>query len=267
ATAVLDLDPYTLAPQHRARYASLIHTVAGAAEQDTARLGLATLASWARWDEAGTELLVGRVADLANTASWREALTALIAGATATEDPAPLVDAVTRLLSTPDWTAAADRDLPARQRIQAIADLVGRSAYEAPSLRAAASALADALAAEETLRGSMIDLAVTAIPFEPDGDGVAALRRVAALADEPRWAWRAHRAVLWRLSGRVAKLPQAHLYDLATAADPLLGLAIASQAGPEAGWPTHWRAFVTGLRDHADPDVRLTALDTYTTRE
>ena len=94
-----------------------------------------------------------------------------------------------------------------------------------------------------------------------------ALQRVGELAGSPRWAWHAHRAVIWRLSGLVARLPQAHLYDLATAADPLLGLAIASQAGPEAGWPRHWRTFVTGLRDHADPEVRLTALDTYTTRE
>jgi hypothetical protein len=267
ATAVLDLDPYTLAPDHRQRYASLIHTVADAAEADTARLGLTTLAAWARWDPAGTRMLVDRVADLANTASWREALTALGAGCAAAEDPAPLVTAVTRLLSTSDPAATADRDLPARQRIQAVAELVHFTAIEASALRVAASALAEALAAEETLRGAAIDLAATAVGFEPDGDGVAALRRVAELPDEPRWAWRAHRAVEWLLNGRVAKLPQAHLYELATSAPPLLGLAIASQAGPEAGWPEHWRTFVTNLRTHENPDVRLTALDTYTTRE
>jgi hypothetical protein len=90
---------------------------------------------------------------------------------------------------------------------------------------------------------------------------------VASLADEPRWAWLAHRAMLWKLRGGVAKLPQAHLFTLASDAAPLLGLAIAALAGPEAGWPEHWRAFVTGLREHADPDVSLTALDIYTTRE
>ncbi|MGH3763508.1 hypothetical protein, partial [Actinophytocola sp.] len=267
ATAVLDLDPHTLAPRHRTRYASLVHTVADAPEPDTARLGLATLARWARWDEAGTEMLVGRVADLANTASWREALAALVAGCTATEDPAPLVAAVARLLSTSDPQPTADRDLPARQRVQAVAGLVRRNADEAPSLRTVAAALAGALAADPTLRGPMIELAVTAVPFEPDGDGVARLRRVTELADAPRWAWLAHGAVRRRLRGRVAKLPQTHLYELATSTAPLLGLAIASQAGPEAGWPRHWRTFVTGLREHADPDVRLTALDTYTTRE
>jgi hypothetical protein len=270
STALLDLDPYTLAPAHRARYAALIHTVADAAEPDTARLGLATLAAWARWDEAGTRMLVERVADLANTASWREALTALIAGCAVTEDPAPLVETVTRLLDATDATdaaPAADRDLPARQRIQAMADLVGRNADGAPSRRAAAAALAGALAADPTLRGPMIDLAVAAVPFEPDAGGGAALRRVASLADEPRWAWLAHRAMLWKLRGGVAKLPQAHLFTLASDAAPLLGLAIAALAGPEAGWPEHWRAFVTGLREHADPDVSLTALDIYTTRE
>jgi len=267
ATAVLDLDPFTLAPADRQRYAGLVHTVADAAEPDTARLGLATLARWARWDPDGTRMLVGRVADLDNTASWREALTALVACATSTEDPAPLADAVTRLLAAPDVPATADRDLPARQRIRAVADLVAQQAYEAPVLRATASSLADALADAPTLRGPMIELAATAVPFEPDGDGAAALRRVADLADAPRWAWHAYHGVARRLTGRVARLPQAHLYELATSAPPLLGLAIAGQAGPEAGWPPQWRTFVAGLREHADDEVRLTALDIYTTRE
>ena len=267
ATAVLDLDPYTLAPAHRTRYTELIHTIADAAEPDTARLGLATLATWARWDQGGTRMLVERVSDLANTASWREALTALVAGCTATEDPAPLVDTAGRLLSTPDGQAVADRDLPARQRIQELAGQVGGRAATTPALRSAATALAGALAADPTLRGAAIDLAAAAVGFEPDGDGAGALRRVASCADDRRWTWTAHHAVRRRLVGRVAKLPQAHLYELATAAHPLLGLAIADQAGPEAGWPGHWRAFVTGLREHPDPDVRLTALDVYTTRE
>jgi hypothetical protein len=264
ATAVLDLDPDTLAPEHRARYAGLIHTVAGAAEPDTARLGLAKLAQWARWDGAGTAMLVGRVADLANTASWREALAALTARCAATEDPAPLVETAGRLLSTSDITAA-DRDLPARQRIQAVAGTVQLTSGLA--MRAAAAALADTLSADPTLRAPAIDLAAKAIPFEPDADGAAALGRLATLADSPRWACAAHEAVKWQLQGRVGKLPQDHLYELAEAADPLLGLAIAIQAGPEAGWPEHWRTFVTGLREHADPDIRQAALDIYTTRE
>lgn len=267
ATAVLDLDPYTLAPAHRERYAELVHTVADAADPDTARLGLATLATWTRWDAAGTRMLVERVSDLANTASWREALSALVAGCTATEDPAPLVDAVTRLLAAPDQEVTADRDLPARQRIGAVADHVGRLTLRSSALRPAAAALATALATEPTLRGKAIGLAVAAVPFEPDGDGASALARVTSLADDRRWTWVAHHAVRARLDGRVSMLPQAHLYELATGADPLVGLAIASQAGPDAGWPPRWREFVTALRTHADPDVALTALDIYTTEE
>ena len=267
ATAVLDLDPFTVAPAHRQRYAGLVRTVAGADDQDLARRGLVTLAWWARWDADGTRMLVDRVADLAKTASWREALAALVAGCATTEDPAALADVVTRLLATPDGPATADRDLPVRQRILAVADLVAHRAFEAPALRAAAGTLAGVLTAEPTLRGPAIDLAAAAVPFEPDGDGTAALRRVGELADTPRWAWHAHHAVAGRLRGRVARLPQAHLYELATAAPPLLGLAIAGEAGPEAGWPQRWRAFVTGLREHPDTEVRLTALDTFTTRE
>jgi hypothetical protein len=266
ATAVLELDPYTLAPAHRERYASLIHTVADAESNDTARVGLLTLARWARWDPAGTRMLVGRLADLANTANWREALTALVAGCAATEDPAPLVDAAARLLSTSD-TGGADRDLPARQRIQAVAGEVRRYALKYPSLRVVAEALSRTLATDPTLRGPTIELATTAIGFEPDGDARAALDRVGSLADSPRWGWHAHTAVRTQLRRLVKKLPQAHLYELASSAPPMMGLAVASEAGPEAGWPQHWRAFVTGLREHDDAEVRLAALDVYTTRE
>jgi len=41
----------------------------------------------------------------------------------------------------------------------------------------------------------------------------------------------------------------------------------AGVAAAEAGWPPAWRDLVRGLRTHADADVRLAALDTFTSQE
>ncbi|MFC0071899.1 hypothetical protein ACFFQW_49510, partial [Umezawaea endophytica] len=46
-----------------------------------------------------------------------------------------------------------------------------------------------------------------------------------------------------------------------------LALAITSVAGPDTGWPEHWRSLLRALRGHEDPDVRLAALDTVTAPE
>jgi hypothetical protein len=42
---------------------------------------------------------------------------------------------------------------------------------------------------------------------------------------------------------------------------------LAAAAGDESGWPVHWRELVAALRTHDHPDVRLAALDTFTSRE
>ncbi len=268
ATALLDLDPHTIADRHRPRYAELIHAVAGSTDPDIARLGLTALADWTRWDEAGTELLVDRVTDLENTAGWRPALRALVAGCAGTENPDPLRTVATRLAAAAEPTGA-DRDLPVRQRILALADAVRTGAESSPALRHAAVILADALDSP-TLRRPAVELAVAAVPLDQEGD-VRALLRVAELADSPIWAWHAHHALRAALDNRVRRLPQPYLHEAATtlAAHPaapaaqLLAVAIASCAGPEGGWPPHWRELVADLRHHPDPDARLAALDTF----
>jgi hypothetical protein len=268
ATALLDLDPRTIAPAHRPRYAALVRAVADADDTDTARLGLTTMSRWARWDAAGTDMLVRRVTDLANTATWHQSMTALFAACDATADPAPLVTAASTLLAAPEPESTADRDLPARQRLLALTDAIRLDGTGSETIRAAAARLADVLS-DRTLRRTAISLAAAAVTFEDE----APLVRLAALADEPLWAWHAHSALADVVGAKVSRLPQAYLHDLAAGlatrspAAVLLALAIAAAAGAESGWPTHWRELVAGLRTHDHPDVRLAALDTFTSRE
>ena len=271
ATALLDLDPRTIAPRHRQRYAALVRAVADAPAPDTARLGLVTMARWARWDDAGTDLLARRFTDLENTASWHQSMTALIAVCEASEDPSPLVTAAGTLLATPEPESTVDRDLPARQRLHALARSIRADTTGSPTIQTAAARLSDVLATDPTWRRPAIDLATTAVTFADDREAV---HRVVAMADSPLWAWHAHTAFGDSVRRKVNRLPQAYLHDLAAGlvdgpapAAPLLALAIATAAGDRSGWPPRWRELVTGLRTHEDQDVRSAALDTFTSPE
>ncbi|MCT2584169.1 hypothetical protein [Actinophytocola gossypii] len=275
ATSVLDVDPYAIATRHRPRYATLVHAVADSPDADTARLGLAALAAWARWDDDGAGLLIGRVTDLTGTAAWRPALTALVAGCVAVEDPAPLVTAATALLATPEPPVTPDRDLPVRQRLLAVANAVQDGAATSAVLRAAAASLADVLAGDPTLRRPAVELAVAAVGLDRTAEDEARLSRVAELADETVWAWHAHHALHARVRRRADRLPPSYLHGLAAAlagdehapAAQLLALALAEADGSMRGWTPEWRELVTGLREHGHPDVRVAARDVVTARE
>jgi len=262
AAAAAAVAPEFLAVRHRSRYAGLVRAVAAAADPDTARLGLLALPAWSRWDDTGSELLVDLVTDLDATPNWRLALTTLVAMA----DPAPVLTATHQLLKACDFSDA-DRDLPARQRVLALAREVGTHTMSA---RPTASAVADLLGEVATYRAAAVELAVAAavpaaVPSEaPD------LRSVLALVTSPKLAWHAADVVACALRTVVTRIPDDALLAVAESlrsdAAPL-ALALARTAGPVAGWPEPWRKLVAALRSHDDPDVRREALDTFTRPE
>ncbi len=271
AATLLDRSPFTVAPHHRARYAALVRTVVAAPHGDPTVLRNPTLPLWTRWDHEGTALLVDLVTDLDNTATWAPALTALLDVCGVADDVEPLRTTVARLLAVDDpFDAEADRDLPVRQRIGALARTVaggGRSS----ALRAAAKALSADLAVAPEHRGSAVALAVAAVPW--DDGGLEQLREVARLADRPVLAARAEAELAAQLGSAVRRMPRDRARSIAETlagegpAAARLALAITTAAGRDTGWPEHWRSLLRALRRHEDPDVRLAALDTVTAPE
>jgi hypothetical protein len=279
ATALLDLRPDAIADRHRPRYAELVRTVAASVDADTARLGLAALPQWARWDGGSAAMLVDRIGDLAATATWRPALDALIAGCESTAEGEPLRAAATRLLGTADpFDAAPDRDRPARQRLVALAGATAAAAGRSAALRDTAETLAGVLAADPASRPLAVDLAVAAVQWGPDGREVDQLRLLAGLADRALLAARAAAKLRQALGPLVGRLPPERMLTAAQAlagngARPatqpaaLLALTLAGRGGPAAGWPEAWRGLVRALRRHPDPDVRQAALEIVTSPE
>jgi hypothetical protein len=262
ATAVTEAGPHTIADRHRARYGALVRVVAGSADPDTARIGLRAWLSWSRWDRDGARWLAGVITDLTTTATWQEATDALVAATTVTGDPTQLRAACTTLARADH--RAADRDEPGRQRIAHVVSLLAAViGSSGESARQVAESVATALAAEPTYRTEALALAVAALPRR--ADLLAPLRRIAELADRPVLAWQAADRLECWLADRDRTRP-----DLLTAAQGLtdtpagagLAVAITAGAGGDTGWPQPWRALLTTLRAHPDPDVRDRALRT-----
>lgn len=258
AHEVLNLTSWFVPERHRARYAGLVRKIAVRPEADIAGPALSTMPQWSRWDSSGTELLADLAADLNNTATWERALDALIGECQ--EDFAPLRAVVARLLrSLDEHDAEPDRDLPARQRIHKIVDLLGNDRVS-PAHRAAERVLAADLA--DPMPFQAIELAASAVDWQR-ADVQDQLRFLASLATRPTLALRAGDEVAARLNRGLAGLTYPGILALATGlvdSAPLLALGIATVGGPLEGWPEHWRAILRQVRADDDPDVREAAL-------
>ncbi|HJP72911.1 MAG TPA: hypothetical protein VJ914_01505 [Pseudonocardiaceae bacterium] len=254
ATAVTDAGPFTVARPNRSRYAALIRTVAGSADPDTARAGLHAWPAWSAWDRDGAHELVAVACDLGATPLWRPAMDALVEACAITGDAEP-VSAALRTLASADEPDAADRDLPARQRLHyLISGVTNRVESAGETARRAAGALTDILSDFPDHRPDAINLAIAALPRR--GDLLPGLRRIVTLADRPVLAWRAADQVGdWLDASRPSLLATATALTT-SAAGAQVALGIAAQAGEEAGWSAPWRELVRALRTHADPDVR-----------
>lgn len=267
-TALTEAAPHTVAERHRARFGGLVRIVAGAADADTALMGLSAWPAWSFWDREGAVMIVGRFSDLGVTATWRAALDALITSCTATGDFAPLGAALTALTSA-DGPVGPERDLPVRQRIRHLAGRLSGEIYGGGErLRAMVDGLALRIAELPEYRLDGITLAVACLPGS--GDLLEPLRRIAAFAGRPVLAWEAAD----RLEGRLSRaFDQREMLSIArelaggSPAEALFSVSIARVLGEHAGWPPSWRDLVSSLRDHTDSDVRLRALETPTAPE
>jgi hypothetical protein len=212
------------------------------------------------------------VADLDATADWRPAAVTLVEAAAAGGGPHPLVLLATRLAPVGDEAAAdrSDRDLPRRQRLTHVAELLIDLPIAARhGLRDAFQGFAAALGTDPTMLGLQQRLRVGALDWRRPGDVRQALLQAAGqCATRPLQA------------GALAALVRASLREDPDAWDPhaLLGLAtelanragvaggrvaveVAAAAGPRTGWDGRWRPYLRSLRWHPDPDVASAARD------
>jgi hypothetical protein len=269
ALGLIETDPNTVAESHRARYGALVRVLAGAEDNETARLGVHGWWKWSPWDRDGIRVFAELICDFGSHLVWKHAVWTLVTACDATADPAQL-HAVVATLSTMDEPAEADRDLPVRQRLSYLVSRLTDSLYGSGGfLRATAGSIAVDLMRTRDYRADGIGLAVAALPDA--GDLLEPLTRIAGFADRPALAWIAADHLKDKLSGHRADRPGMLATSAALAgggpAAAQLAVSVAGQAGNLAGWPMEWRELIALLRGHEDPDVRLRALRTATAEE
>ncbi|MEU8345110.1 hypothetical protein AB0C74_25720 [Spirillospora sp. NPDC048832] len=259
ARQVLGAWPHEIEDAFRADYAALVVRVARSPDPEASDAALSALGRWAQWAPEIPARLAAVLTDLGETRSWRTALFTLAGCAVGGTGAGALADAAAALAEAGDVAdAEPERDLPAAQRLAALADVLRRSAANRrdsaePVLRAVAEKLPAQLARELTAATARWDddPAVDALADACAGAPVLAVRRVAeALADGPHPGFadpdevRPHAE---RLAGR------------GDTAGGLFACALAGRHGPRVGWPAEWRDVLRTLRAHPDPDVAFTA--------
>ncbi|MFB4309066.1 hypothetical protein [Actinomadura sp. GTD37] len=268
ARQVLGAWPHEIEDAFRADYAALVVRVARSPDPEASDAALPALGRWAQWAPEVPALLAGVLTDLGGTRRWNAALSTLVGCAVGGAGTAALADAAAALAEAGDAAdAEPERDLPAAQRLAALAGALRRAAAHRrdaaePVLRAVTERLPAQLAREltaATLRWE--DTAADALADACADAPVLAVQRVAeALADGP------HRAAGHGGAPRPG-LPEPaeahpHAVRLAGRGDVAGGLfacALAGRHGPRAGWPPEWRDVLRALRAHPAPDVAFTA--------
>ncbi|WP_255657527.1 hypothetical protein [Actinoplanes sp. L3-i22] len=251
--AVLSTLPSAIPAAHRARYAALIVAACRADHREVRAVAFGQLHSWAGWTGDVTELVVDRLTDLG------ERLVNIAAsGLLRAAGGGALGLALDRLTARADPDAQPGNDLPARRRVETLADAAGiHGSRLSPG--------ADRSALVAALRGLVARPGYRTV-------GLAALVRIGQLdnlmeiadqcAGRPVVAVHLAERVGARLNGVPALAEPAVLQELIErliwrgdlAAGLFAGRLV--RAGAGFGWAGRWRDLVVALRSHPDPDVR-----------
>ncbi|MFB7129925.1 hypothetical protein [Kitasatospora sp. NPDC056273] len=304
-SAVLRTRPLDLPTTDRPRYAALVAGVASGDDPHTAQVALDLLAAWSPWCPEAEELLLAGTVDLANRSSWRAAaagLAALAVGGTGrrlTEALAQLLASEASAAGAPEreagdvdvdgdgdggggggggLDAAADRDRPARQRIDHLVSRLAAGVADRPSaegLKAVGEA-AELLSTEPDFIPKAVQLLTATLEFDTTQDHLLAeLDRLAALhSDRPVLAARTAEALRSRLNMPRRPGDPAVLHTVTERlavhgghTQGLFAVGLAHALGPRTGWRSQWRALLRTLRRHPQPDVREAALAVRTAME
>ncbi|WP_229830517.1 hypothetical protein [Actinoplanes ianthinogenes] len=251
--AVLDSHPYAIPARHRPRYAALIAAACRADDREVRRAAFAKLPDWSRWAGDLTGLVVDRLTELAEPLTHIEAAALLRAAGDAALEPA-----LSRLAATPEPQPEPGADLPARRRVEVLAQGVATLGRSLPpgAGRGALIAGMHALAA----RPGYLTVALSALVSLGHLDNL--LEIADRCAGRPVIAARLAERVGARLREDRNPPSPAVLHDLierlAWRGDLAGGLFAVQLVRFGAGyrWAGRWRELLLALRSHPDPDVR-----------
>ncbi|MDT0493276.1 hypothetical protein ACPEIF_10025 [Streptomyces sp. NPDC012600] len=281
-TAVLGTHPNELDPGHRPRYAKLVRSVCASDDDEVVSLGHQALVRWLPWAPGAVTVLVDALTDMDRRGTWRSTAVALAEAAPAGEQAANALKRALTLLATGETAddAGAERDRPARQRLQGLTDALMRwSGPPDPSRGAVLAEAGRTLAGHRDLVPQAVSLLMESLELAGrDADALhAALVELAALhTDRPALAARTARTVGQRVQhARRADTgdPEVLLDVVARLAgtggltEGLFAAELTVACGRRTEWPGPWRTQLRMLRLHPCGDVRDVAYAQFTAAE
>jgi hypothetical protein len=276
AASLLDQRPLELSPDVRPRYTALVLQVSRHPELPVRRQALSALPGWS----AGTEEQVarevaGRVMDLSSGAEWHEAARALVEVTREGKSFDQVKDCVTVLVSAPvaeGQDAGRERDVPARQRLKALCQLL--LALPRPSLlrlRARLAEVARVLSRDASLWPESASLRLASLEWREAATAATGVLELAVeVREEPFFAPALAAHVAHAVGQPGAEwTPEALLEsaDRVMPEAPLAAVALVSAAGQRLHWREDAARRLRALRQHPSAAVRAAAYATLTASE
>lgn len=280
AVSLLSQQPAGLPLAYRPRYLDLIITIA--AHPDVSVISQAYISM--KWWTSGYEGAVAAaaaqaVAGLKDSSSWEFAMMTLIEAARDGKVNAVVAGICRELAATPvtqEWNAAADRDLPHRQRLQVlIKQLTGLPKSTRVQLTPLYLELAGTLAADETLQELVLTLYIAVIDWSNAEEASGYVKRIAReVTRQPQLLSELYRGLAVSLensAGYWTAETLLKIVDVLRAEPsyeaPYLGLSLLEAAGSALRWSAEPSERLREYRNHANPAVRTQALNIWTARE
>jgi hypothetical protein len=264
------ISPASLGPRHRARWFALVQRLF---DHDDLAVRQAVMAAGTQWfpyfPSEVAESAAGLVTDLSSGSEWSVAKTVLVAAARDGLAHDELRGAVAALIDAVEPAdGELDRDLPARQRRQALVwEVAITPTHGRVRVRGLLNDLAHLLEADQA--SWPMALAARASAIDMDDPGAEVLALAEELQTHP------DRASHWTavVSGQLAATPQllAGLSTMFSASElwlaRLLAVSLLPRAAAYDGWSEARRATLRLLRSDRDDRVRTAALQVFTSVE
>ncbi|WP_405107169.1 HEAT repeat domain-containing protein [Paenibacillus sp. FSL K6-1217] len=280
AVSLLSQQPDALPLVYRRCYLDLIIEIADHPDASVSSQAYGSMKRWTNGYEGTVAAAAAQaVTDLEDSPSWEFAMLTLIEAARDGKANAVVADICRKLTAAAirqEWNAAADRDLPHRQRLQVlIGQLTGLPKSTRVQLTPLYLELADILAADETLLQLVLALYIAVIDWSNVAEASDYMKRVAqAVTRQPQLLSGLYSGIAANLEDSAGYwTPETLLaiVDVLRAEPsyeaPYLGLSLLEAAGTALRWSPEPAERLREYRNHANPAVRTQALNHWTAKE
>lgn len=280
AVSLLSQQPAGLPLACRPRYLDLIIAIAAHPDESVSSQAYSFMKWWTSgYEGAVAEAAAQAVAGLKNSSSWEFAMLTLIEAARDGMVNAAVADICRELAATPvtqEWNAAADRDLPHRQRLQVLVkQLTGLPKSTRVQLTPLYLELADTLAADETLQELVLTLYIAVIDWSNTEEASGYVKRIAqGITRQPQLLSELYRGLAASLENSAGYWTPETLLEIVDVLRaepsyeaPYLGLSLLEAAGSALRWSPEPSERLREYRNYANPAVRTQALNIWTARE